>query len=179
MMEIALRNKIDQAITLKCGAGWLENDEVLMDSYQRGCVLDARRSLMREQKTATHGQMISELNLGFWSSLFGKHSNHLWGQILRPIFNVGGLQRSTIAERLRNLRRLRNRVAHYEPILALPLARLHKDVLELSSWLSSDASHWIVSYTSVVYPPTPILVFDPSVQGLLFDRALVENLPMV
>ena len=177
MLEIALRNKTDLAMTAKYGSGWLENDEVLLDCYQHACVQDARKSLRCALKIGTHGQMISELNLGFWSSLFGKHSNHLWGQTLRPIFNVGGLQRSTVAERLRNLRRLRNRVAHYEPILAHPLAKLYKDVVELASWLSSDASRWIISDTTVMYPPTPILIYDPSTQGLLFDLVLVDNLP--
>jgi len=139
MLEIALRNKCDEVITAAHGANWLDDNAVLVDPYQRKCVADARAMLQREGKPATHGQMVAELNFGFWSSLFGSASNHLWGQILRRIFKTGGLKRKDVAQKLRDLRRLRNRIAHYEPILAQPIPQLHADVLTLTSWMSVDA----------------------------------------
>lgn len=177
MLEIALRNKADEALTQNFGANWLTDAHVLRDQYQQRCVAEAQATLRRDGKAATHSQIIAELNLGFWSSLFGKGSNHLWGQVLRTIFHTQGLKRSDIAEKLRNLRRLRNRVAHYEPILAQPLSELHADVLRLTSWMSVDASAWITAHSNVAYPATPHIVIDPISGRRFFDIALLGHVP--
>lgn len=177
MLEVALRNMSDKALSAAHGAAWYDDSAVLRDRYQTKCVQDARTTLQREGKACTHGQMIAELNFGFWSSLFGPTSNHLW-QVLRPIFNTQGLKRKVIAQKLRDLRRLRNRIAHYEPILAQPLTDLHTDVLDLTAWLSVDAAAWITSHSRISYPATPLLVIDPQSGLLVFDVALSGHLPV-
>lgn len=177
MLEVALRNMSDKALSAAHGAAWYDDSAVLRDSYQTKCVQDARTTLQRERKACTHGQIIAELNFGFWSSLFGPNSNHLW-QILRPIFKTQGLKRKVIAQKLRDLRRLRNRIAHYEPILAQPLTDLHTDVLDLTAWLSVDAAAWITSHSRISYPATPLLVIDPRSGLLVFDVALSGHLPV-
>lgn len=178
MLEIALRNKCDEALASAHGANWFDDAAVLMEAYQQRCVADARAMLQREGKAATHGQMIAELNFGFWSSLFGSSSNHLWGQILRPVFNTQGLKRKVVAQKLRDLRRLRNRIAHYEPILAQPIAQLHTDVLALTSWMSVDAAAWITTHSAIAYPATPIIITDPASGNSIFDAALLGHLPV-
>jgi len=178
MLEIALRNKCDEAISNARGVNWLDDPAVMVDAYQRKCVVDARTILHREHKPATHGQMVAELNFGFWSSLFGPRSNHLWGQILRPIFNTPGLKRKDVAQKLRDLRRLRNRIAHYEPILAQPITRLHADMLALTSWMSVDAAAWITSHSTIAYPATPIIITASHTGASIFDTALVGHLPV-
>ncbi|MGR9459370.1 hypothetical protein ACU8V1_25850 (plasmid) [Rhizobium leguminosarum] len=176
MLEITLRNKCDAALTAAHNPAWFDDAAVLIDPYQRKCVQDARSLLLRERKPASHGQMIAELNFGFWSSLFGRSSSHLWGT-LRPMFNTGGLQRPTIAQKLRDLRRLRNRIAHYEPILAQPLTALHADVLNLTSWMSVEAAAWITTHSQIAYPATPIIITDPVTGQSAFDTALTGHLP--
>ena len=83
-----------------------------------------------------------KLKFGFWGSPFGRSSHHLW-QDLRPIFQARGVQRISIALQLDDFRALRNRVAHYEPILALPLAQRYADITMLTGWLSASAVAWI------------------------------------
>ena len=177
MLEIALRNKSDEALTRVYGDTWLDDQAVLVEQYQRSCVDEARRILRREGKAATHSQMVAELNFGFWSSLFGRSSNHLWGQTLRPIFQTQGLKRRDVATKLRDLRRLRNRIAHYEPILAQPLADLHADVLNLTSWMSVDAAAWITTHSNITYPATLLIVPEPTTGNSIFDKALIGHLP--
>ncbi|MGV1861662.1 hypothetical protein [Rhizobium rhizogenes] len=177
MLEIALRNRCDAVLTTAHGAAWFDSPTVLKESYQRQCIKEARALLLREGKSASHGQMIAELNFGFWSSLFGRSSNHLWG-ILRPIFNTGGLQRATIAQKLRDLRRLRNRIAHYEPILAQPLTALHADVLNLTSWMSVEAAAWITTHSNVAYSATMLIIPDPVNGQSVFDMALIGHVPI-
>jgi len=176
MLEIALRNKADNALLAVYGPNWLDDTAVVIEPYQQRCVVDARASLIREGKAATHSQMVAELNFGFWSALFGPKSNHLWGT-LRPIFAVGGLKRAVVAQKLRDLRRLRNRIAHYEPILAQPISSLHQDILNLTSWMSVDAAAWITTHSSISYPATPLIITDAVTGVSLFDQALVGHLP--
>lgn len=176
MLEVALRNKVDVALTNAHGAGWLFDNRVLVEQYQRGCVAQAQATLQREGKAATHSQMVAELNFGFWSSLFGPRSNRLWG-VLRPVFQTPGLQRAMISGKLRDLRRLRNRIAHYEPILAQPISNLHQDTLDMTSWMSVDAAAWITTHSNINYPATPLIIRDPQSGNDIFDHALIGHLP--
>lgn len=176
MLEVALRNKVDEALTLAYGAGWLYSHAVLSDTYQQGCVTSAHQTLLRGGKAATHSQMVAELSFGFWSSVFGRSSNHLW-ITLRPIFQIQSLKRATVSQKLRDLRRLRNRIAHYEPILAQPIAALHQDILNLTAWLSVDAAAWITTHSNINYPATPLIVQNQA-GAPIFDQALIGHLPV-
>lgn len=176
MMEVALRNMADGALVGTYGTSWLTDPAVLTETYQKDCVTKARQTLIRDGKAASHSQMIAELNFGFWSSLFGPSSNHLW-RALRPIFQTGGIKRSFIAHKLRDLRRLRNRIAHYEPILAQPIPTLHQDILNLTAWMSPIASAWITTHSSVSYPATPIIIKNAAGVSI-FDQTLIGHVPV-
>ena len=177
ILEVALRNLVDRRLTAIYGPDWLNDPVALPGRYQRDCVAKARTQLLREHKPASHGQMIAELTFGFWSSLFGRDATRLW-QHLRPIFQTKGLQRGTVAAQLRDLRRLRNRVAHYEPILAQPLGHLYGDLTTLTGWLSPAAAAWLSRTTSWghIYPAVPILVPDGA-GNLRIEPAIIPFLP--
>lgn len=178
MFEVALRNVADRALTNRYGVNWMDNAQVLVTTYQQGCVASARTTLQRDRKPATHPQMVAELNFGFWSSLFGPQSHHLW-QALRPIFQATGIQRHGIARQLSDFRALRNRVAHYEPILQLPLAQRYADITTMTGWLSPSAAAWIqqTSTWPQVYPAVPILITDAGTGQTRVSPALVPLLP--
>lgn len=178
MFEVALRNVADRQLTTSYGASWLDDNNVLRENYQQTCVISVRASLVREGKQATHAQMVAELNFGFWSSLFGRRSHHLWGN-LRPIFQTRGIQRHSIAEHLKDFRTLRNRVAHYEPILGLPLAQRYADITTMTGWLSPSAATWInqTSTWTQVYPSVPILEVDPATNITRVSAAVLPFLP--
>lgn len=122
MLEVALRNTVDRRLSAVYGSNWLTDPVAFPGRYQQDSVTKAHAQLTRDKKAITHGRMVAELTFGFWSSLFGRDGVHLW-QHLRPVFQAKGIQRSPVAGQLRDLRHLRNRVAHYEPILAQPLAQ--------------------------------------------------------
>lgn len=178
MLEVALRNVADRRLTAKRGADWMDDAGTLTVPYQQTCVIKAREQLTRDRKAGTHSQMVAELNFGFWSSLFGRRSAHLWGD-LRPIFQTGGLQRQTINLQLEDFRALRNRVAHYEPILALPLAQRYADITTLTGWLSPSAAAWIndTSAWGDVYPGVPILVTDAATNVTTVSPGVLQFLP--
>src|SRR3546814_8883373 len=117
-----------------------------------------------------------EMRISDWSS--DVCSSDLW-QSLRPIFQAKGVQRGVIARDLRDLRILRNRVAHYEPIIALPLAQRYASITTLTGWLSPSAATWIAKYSTwpTLYPAVPILVSDPASGDLLVAPAALPFLP--
>lgn len=179
MLEVALRNVADKRLTAVFGATWIDQPAVSSDSYRQGCVAAARATLVKERKAATHAQLVAELNFAFWNSLFGHKSHHLWGT-LRPIFQAKGVQRAMIAGHLRDLRMLRNRIAHYEPILALLLDQRYASVTTLTGWLSPSASAWIFQNCqwSVLYPVgTPVLAPDAAGQ-LRFSASALPFVPI-
>lgn len=87
----------------------------------------------------------------------------------------GGLQRGTIAHKLRELRRLRNRIARYEPILAQPVTTLHADVLNLNSWMSVEAAAWITTHSNIAYPATELIIPGPVSRLRVFDTAPIGH----
>jgi hypothetical protein len=182
MLEVALRNVVDWKLSAALGSNWYDNATALsVDAgtcqYQQACMVSARETLRRARKSGTHCEIIAELNFGFWSSLFGKGTHVLWGT-LRPAFQAGGVQRHEIAQQLRDLRILRNRIAHYEPILAIPQGQRYASITTLTGWLSPSAAAWINTSSNwgAIYPGVPILVSDDAGE-LRFAAAALPFLP--
>jgi hypothetical protein len=74
---------------------------------------------------------------------------------------------------------LRNRIAHYEPIVALPLAQRYASITTLTGWLSPSAAAWIANYSTwpALYPAVPILVHNPASGTLTVAPAVMPFLP--
>lgn len=148
-VEIALRNNIYAAgVRFYGDSMWFANPSVLtLQSLQRQQLDSARRDLERAGKSVTVGRLIAELGFGFWTSLFNRpYERHLWAppnlELLSMVFpNVSRSFRSRnkIAKRLNDIRRLRNRVFHHEPVWNLGMPNLktrHSQVVETIGWLS-------------------------------------------
>ncbi len=178
MLEISLRNVTDQRLTAAFGAGWLTDPAVVTGFGQVKRVQSAQTQLTTQRKAGTHGQMVAELSFGFWSSLYSRQSHHLWNT-LRPGFQATGVQRGSLSRDLDNLRNLRNRIAHYEPIISSPLAQLYGNLTTIAGWLSPTGASWIAASStwSTVYPGIPILVPDPATGQLKLDTNAIAHLP--
>jgi len=185
MLEVALRNVVDRTLCAhpRHGPDWFDNPTAAFSTkdstrvYQKGCIDKARETLTRNHKAGTHCQIIAELNLGFWTSLFGS-GTPLWN-VLRPAFRAPGIQRSDVAVPLHYIRDLRNRIAHYEPILAIALGQHYASITTLTGWLSPSAAAWIkeTSTWGKVYPGVPVLERSPSTGQLNYTQAVLPYLP--
>lgn len=96
-----------------------------------GCVAEARDNLTRDGKPATHGQMVGRAEL--WVLGFAVRPAQP-PVVARPAADLPGegIQRNSIALQLDDFRALRNRMAHYEPIVALRLAQRYADITTLT-----------------------------------------------
>ena len=140
VLEITLRNAVHDKLTIAYGQHWFSHPDVITDRYQRQKVLDAAAKIGAE---VPDGKVVAELTFGFWTALFGRANAPLWGEQLRSMFSRGvPLRRKQIARRLNDIRNLRNRIAHHEPVIQFDLQRIHSETRELIGWMSLDALDW-------------------------------------
>ncbi|PSB05070.1 hypothetical protein C7B61_00215 [filamentous cyanobacterium CCP1] len=156
MLEITLRNKIHSTMSHHFSENWLENDNIITASNQRDRIEKAKSDLSSERKENTPHQLVTKLMFGFWTTMLNTEYNQLWQKYLYTIATENGrtLSRKQLATPLSKIRTLRNRIAHHEPILHWNLIDHHKQILEITRWLSPVAHEWSQHHSRFlqVYP---------------------------
>lgn len=113
-VEVGLRNALDDAASAHLGHNWVSPASPVLSPRSRKAVVLAQHQA--GGPTAAHGKLIAELPFGFWWSLLAdEYNRRLWQPALRHAFE-GKVRRRKLHAELDELRRLRNRIAHHEPI---------------------------------------------------------------
>ncbi|KFU75465.1 Abi-like protein [Amycolatopsis lurida] len=172
-LEVALRNAYDRALGRAVPAGkphWVFQATTLFPSrWQKAAngtrydVNETSRRLLAEAiKNATPkakrpcaanaspspGKVIAELSFGFWRYLSARrHHDPLWIPYLHLAFRAGA-DRRDVDKHVERLHRLRNRVAHHEPLLAVDLQGHWKDVQDLAALISPQVAAYIAANSS-------------------------------
>jgi len=139
--EVTLRNAIDTALTsFVNGADWMTT--LPLDQQTLYKITEVKNRLQKQNKQITHDRIISELTLGFWTTLFSKKYNQCKFQsyLVKKVFvNCPKSQKSiqNIQVYVNEIRELRNRVCHYERICHYPdIKEKHERLLECTEWIS-------------------------------------------
>lgn len=138
-LEISLRNSIHEAAIQEFGTvQWFQG---CLHPQEFETVNQLHRELGSIGKANGPSELVSNLTLGFWLSLFRiRYEQVLWPRLLESVFphcHRNLRTRREIYSRLDRIRRLRNRVFHHEPIWHLPnLAEQHALILETISWIN-------------------------------------------
>lgn len=125
--EVALRNMIDKHYTHLYGDEWLKNFVITggkFDNNQckttRNIILSAKNKL---KSSYNHSKLVAELDFGLWRYLFAKPQFKAAGQNLLQIFpskpistSIVQYNQSYVFDNLADINKLRNRIAHHEPI---------------------------------------------------------------
>lgn len=175
-LEVALRNAYDAAIVANTAAGlphWTTDPYRLFPVRWRaardGTRIDANRA-PREQieravreagPAAPPGKVIAELMFGFWRYLSTTAHHHpLWIPYLHTAFTPG-TNRHAVDGPVARLHRLRNRIAHHEPLLrrntalgVLSLTTHHlidrlADLFTVAELISPELHDYIAATSSV------------------------------
>ena len=163
-LEVALRNAYDVALAPAAGAGkshWtLDAGKLFPVSWQKakdGTYVD-RNKAPRDQlakavqaagPSAPSGKVIAELTFGFWRYLSTRaHHQHLWIPYLHKAFATG-TSRPQVDKPIGRLHKLRNRVAHHEPLLRQDLAQRHADLLSIAALISSELHAYVLAHSRV------------------------------
>lgn len=107
-------------------------------------------ALMVPAHFASTGKVVDELKFVFWQSMFtSRHDTRLWNTRLASSLPgaLAGSTEKALRERiyrdLETIRRVRNRVAHHEPIFTRDLQSDLNRMLELIELRSPETAVWV------------------------------------
>jgi hypothetical protein len=147
-MEVVLRNAMHDQLTawaqVQVGsANWFDQ-AAWFNQQTNQDIADAKARLQREGKSVTPGRLVAELNFGFWRFLLtGHYDATLWRSALVSAFPNSGGRRESVYKVVERMNRLRNRIAHHEPIHRRNHTYDHDDALWIVYWINDDARDWV------------------------------------
>ncbi len=149
IVEVTFRNHVHFALKNLLGENWLYpgyiSSNFKLRDKERETVSKAISKLKKTQKEIKISKVIAELNFGYWTSLFNSYYEPLWRQkaLLQkifPNFPKDKLQRKSISKMLNQIRYLRNRVFHYEPIWHWSdIKDQHQNIISLVKAMNDEA----------------------------------------
>jgi hypothetical protein len=141
-LEVCFRNSLHREMSAAYGPDWLTNGAAPLEN-------DALRDIQAgtdelRHREVTPSGVVAELRFAFWVGLIGpRYDATLWRRPLYKAFRAtGGHPRSQVHGPFNALRRLRNRIAHHEPIFHRPVAQLHAETIEATDWMCRDTAAW-------------------------------------
>ncbi len=125
--EVALRNKIDQHFIATIGNNWLRSGAsqggFFDTSYCHLTATNINEAILKLGSNYSHHKLVTELGFGFWRYMFAANQFRATGRNLLQILpNKPRSTRNTqynnifIFRELAHLNKIRNRIAHHEPI---------------------------------------------------------------
>jgi hypothetical protein len=149
--EVVIRNAISDAITAAYTSRWPWDPSFLGSLPQPRSGFNPRGELAKVARVQpSTGKVIAEMKFVFWQHMFtNRHIHRIWNNQLfrimpnldpaRPVkYHVG-----EVWQALETIRRLRNRVAHHEPVLSRNLSGELAGVLELIQSRCSLTADWV------------------------------------
>jgi len=144
-LEIVLRNAIHNSFSIHFkNTNWYAH--VTYPELQDQINI-AKSKISASKNQITIDKLVSELTLGFWTSLFNKnYAKDYWKPLMYafPLLSKQQKHRNVIAFKLNNIRKFRNRIFHYEPICndLNILSTNHTNILEVLQWINTDIVNW-------------------------------------
>jgi hypothetical protein len=146
VLEVTLRNRFHHHLSETYGECWYERGGVITHVFQRQKISDALAGLAMEKRPIEPGRVVASLTLGFWTAcVSGPYEDTLWrrGGLAKAFMKSGEKpQRKKVMRLVTPIRKLRNRIAHHEPILYWDLAKHHRNIFTLTDWLMPVAAEW-------------------------------------
>lgn len=159
--EVLIRNAVAEVLTKIYGPQWpwdngfflsLPNPSSPSAFRPRAALQAARKKAEDAAGTGTPStdKAIAEMSFAFWQSMFTARYDHgLWANHLKTVFPnspaalANHQVRSQIHQSLETLRKLRNRIAHHEPIFARALGQDYSNILKLVRYRCRETSEWM------------------------------------
>lgn len=127
---------------------WYRHPQVPLSLNARRKVATAIRAATRDGREELPGRVVAELSFGFWWSLLAEEYNRtLWQPCLREAFTQ--VRRQRLHAAVDELRQLRNRIAHHEPVHDRDLHRDYAQLLDTAGRITPRLQ-WLITTTSRV-----------------------------
>jgi len=160
VIEVAVRNAIHDRLVKRTGRGdWWNDPHVHLCRNERASIDSAVTTLVRRGTAEpTSDQVVAATSFGLWVGLTSPgvardrlydYETTLWQPRLQHAFPHRGnrRRRKYIHAKLDDIRVLRNRIAHHEPIYRSPLGVLYDDILEIAAMIHPEAHEFIAGYS--------------------------------
>ena len=149
-VEVVLRNSIHQEMVSWCRANghdenWFLNGHGFLDHR---AVRDVEKVLNRLRKSDSDlvpDELVSELNFGFWRYLMTtRYLTNLWVWAISKAFPAHlTLETRPLFSRVRRTHRLRNLVAHHEPIFSRRIDLVLLDAYLVVRAIDPEIERWV------------------------------------
>ncbi len=143
--EITLRNHFDHGIYCLYGEDWLV-PTTKAHSFLRDKDKEKIQKIIQSQDgDLRHNQILSSLNLGFWTALSYReyeHKQKLYPVLFKnkdfmPQLPRSWRYREKLSKELGNINQFRNKIFHHEPICNnFKIKQQHDKILEVIGWMS-------------------------------------------
>lgn len=163
LCEVVIRNAVSEALSASYGPRWPWDNGFLLSlphpANSKGLRLRdtvtaaaAKAEFARlPGSLASTDKAIAEMSFAFWEAMFTqRHDAGLWAARILTLFPNAPSRftfyqlRSRIYGHLRTLRKLRNRIAHHEPIFARPLGKEFLMIDELIRFRCIRTADWMM-----------------------------------
>lgn len=162
--EVVTRNAVSDALTSAYGSNWPWNSALEGSLPNKGHFRMRDHLVAQRNGMPTTGKVIADLNFVFWQKMFtGRFDAQLWNPHLRTVMpNLDAswsvqTARARIYDDLETIRRLRNRIAHHEPIFTRNLALDFQKIQELISYRCKATATWMINNQQAI----PFFVAKP------------------
>jgi hypothetical protein len=147
--EIALRNAINRALESQFGTQWPYSQGFLrnLPRVDRQTFENGRTKLERNLGVSqvSTGDVVAAQTYWFWVMLLtSRFERRIWNQEFARSFPCAppAVDRGIVHDRADELRRLRNRIAHHEPLLDHDLVGAYRRASSMVRWISPVNARW-------------------------------------
>lgn len=131
----------------------------------------ARRGL---GATPTHGEVLAELDFGFWTFLTRKERTAtIWTPMLAAAFSPK-TDRGHVHQLVDQVRKFRNRLAHNEPTFSNRTGLVNRltELMNLFDYIHPTAANWVRDHSTTpsLIPTCPVPSLVPNTAGSWLDR---------
>jgi len=158
VLEVALRNGIVEAIETVHGGAWPWTEGFIRSlPNPRSPAYSPKRDLLAcADRQPTAGKVVAELKFVFWEKMLtSRHQGRLWENNFFTVFTdaprgvASGQRRAEPRADVEEIRRLRNRIAHHEPIFQRSLQDDFDRILRCIRWRNNTAASWVEEVETV------------------------------
>lgn len=160
ILEVVLRNRINSIFCSVYGPYWPRDPSFIAVLTQES--KDALANGIRRADSSNTEDVVATLTFDFWSNLFRpEYDRALWQTQMSVLLPNHTKTRKEFQLVVKKFNKLRNRIAHHEPIHSMDLSKYHQEILEAIKWMSPPSGDWVKHHSTV----NSVMRTKPSANG--------------
>lgn len=170
ILEVVLRNKINSILSEKFSSDWHldHNFNKILTAESFGSL---QKSMSKVQDRGIE-DVVAALSFDFWSNLFRpEYDRPIWQSGIKKLLINSEHTRATFSKIIIEINRLRNRIAHHEPIHHMDVSGVHSKILTSISLMNVETGSWVKHFSTVNQTLRTKPTKDSSDKPSFIDRA--------